>query len=221
MNKFISYDGLPISSGGAHSVSQKSPLENYNHALNFLKKFGDKTIPKSIELSLYQSDKNQYSTLKLIPKLSLKFGFPKMRNDGLLKSWYWILKEKDIQNGFDSLELNKELPKNSMGPLTLSFLWNFKFKDPNTNKILKNQENIPELDVRVKNSRMYLRTSNRSTISVWFVFPFEQMDKYELQYLDDLKANLPFKTSDKHWRIWSKSKNGNWTPRKLENKNDS
>lgn len=216
MNRFISYDGLPISSGGAHSVSKKSPLENYNKTVEFLEEFGDKTTPKSIELSLFQSDKNEYSTLKLIPKLSLKFGFPKMRNDGLLKSWNWSLTKKDIQNGFDALELNKELPTISMGPVTLSFLWNFKFKDPVTNQILLNQEKIPELDIRVQNSRIYLRTSNRSTISVWFALPFEQMDKYESKYLDNLKASLPFKASNKHWRLWKKAKNGNWAPRKLE-----
>ena len=57
MNRFISYEGLPINSGGAHSVSRKSSKVNYEQTLDFLNLFADKTQPKSIELTLYESKK--------------------------------------------------------------------------------------------------------------------------------------------------------------------
>ena len=221
MNQFISYEGLPINSGGAHSVSRKTPIENYRKTLEFLNRFSDKTEPVDIDLILYQSEKKEYSTLKIITKLSLKYGIPKFENDGLLNSWIWKLTKKDIAKGFETLELNNDLPKNLQGPLVLSFTWNFSFKDPKTNKILPNQEKLPELDFRIKNSRIYLRTSNKSSISVWFALPFEQLGKYENEYIKDLKSSLPFKLSDKHWRIWKKSENGNWNPNKIEIKNAS
>jgi len=216
MNRFISYEGLPINSGGAHSVSRKSPKENYDKTLDFLNLFADKTQPKSIELTLYESEKKGYSALKLLPNLSLKFGIPKSRNDGWLRTWTWSLSQKDIEKGFEALELNNDLPNNPAGPITLNFYWNFHFKDPKTNQILPNQELIPELDFRIKNSRIYLRLSKKSTISVWFALPFEQIDKHKMEFINKLKSNLPFKTSDKHWRIWKKSDKGNWTPRKIE-----
>ncbi len=221
MNRFISYEGLPINSGGAHSVSRKSSKVTYDQTLGFLDLFTNNTKPKSIELALYESEKKEYSALRLLLKLSLKFGIPKTQNDGWLRTWTWNLSVKDIKKGFETLKLNDGLPKNPAGPITLNFYWNFHFKDPSTNQVLPNQELIPELDFRIKNSRIYLRLSKKSTISVWFALPFDQMDKYESKYLDNLKANLPFKASDKHWRIWKKTKNGNWTPRKLEIKNAS
>tara|TARA_B100001059_G_C17816651_1_gene575693 strand:+ start:1918 stop:2583 length:666 start_codon:yes stop_codon:yes gene_type:complete len=221
MNQFISYEGLPINSGGAHSVSRKSQKVTYEQTLDFLNFFADKTLPKSIDLTLYESEKKEYSALKLLPKLTLKFGIPKTRNDGWLRTWTWSLTEKDIENGFETLELNNELPKNPAGPISLNFNWNFHFKDPKTNQILPNQELIPELDFRIKNSRIYLMLSKKSTISVWFALPFEKMEKYELEFIKELKSNLPFKTSDKHWRTWKKSEKGNWTPRKIEIKNVS
>lgn len=194
---------------------------NYNLTLDFLNLFADKTDPKSIELTLYESEKKEYSALKLLPKLSLKFGIPTPRNDGWLRTWTWNLTEKHIGKGFEALDLNNELPKNPAGPITLDFDWNFHFKDPNTNSVLPNQELIPELDFRIKNSRIYLRLSKKSTISVWFAFPFEKIEKYESEFIKEIKSNLPFKTSDKHWRIWKKSEKGNWTPRKIEIKNAS
>jgi len=220
MNRFISYEGLPIKSGGAHSLSRKTALENYEETLKFLKRFADKTEPKNIELVLYQSDKKEYSTLKLITKLTLKFGIPKFSNDGLLKTWSWKLSETEIEKGFETLNLNNKLPENSQGPFVLSFLWNFNFKDPNNNQILPNQEKLPELDFRLKNSRIYLRTSNKTSISVWFALPFEQIGKYETEYINELNSFLPFKPSEKHWRIWKKSEKGNWIPNKIEIKND-
>lgn len=221
MNRFISYEGLPINSGGAHSVSKNSPKDNYNKTLDFLNLFANKIEPKSIELTLYESEKKEYSDLKLLPKLSLKFGIPKMRNDGWIKSWNWNLSQNDIEKGFEMLELNNDLPNNPAGPLTLNFYWDFHFKDPKTNQILPNQELIPELDFRIKNSRVYLRASKKTTISVWFALPFEQIDKYETEFINELKSNLPFKTSNKHWKIWEKSEKGNWIPRKIEINNAS
>jgi len=216
MNRFISYEGLPINSGGAHTMSRKSPKVNYEQTLNFLSLFANKTQPKSIELTLYESEKREYSALKLLPRLILKFGIPKTRNDGWLRTWTWNLTGKNIESGFETLELNNELPKNTAGPISLNFHWNFHFKDPNTNQVLPNQEFIPELDFRIKNSRIYLKLSKKSTISVWFALPFEKVEKYESEFIKGLKSNLPFKTSDKHWRIWKKSLKGNWTPRKIE-----
>lgn len=219
MNRFISYEGLPINSGGAHSLGKQTALENYTQTIQFLNRFADTNKPINIELILYQSEKKQYDTLKLIAKLSWKFGIPKFKNDGLLNSWSWKLSENEIEKGFEIFKLNKEFPENSKEPLVLSFLWYFSFIDPKTKQILPNQEKIPELDFRLKNSRIYLRTSNKSTISVWFAFPFEQLGKYETEYINDLKSCLPFKLSEKHWRIWKKSEKGNWIPNKTDIKN--
>ena len=220
MKQFISYEGLPINFGGSHSLSRKSGLENYNLTLEFLKRFADKAAPKNIELIIYQSEKKQYSTLKLLPKLSLMFGIPKFDNNGLLHSWIWKLSKSDVGKGFEILKLNNDLPNNLQGPIILSFTWNFHFKDITTNKLLPNQEKIPEIDFRNNNSRIYLRISNKSTISVWFALPFEQLGNYEMEYIEELKSSLPFKPSEKHWRMWKKSEKGNWNPSKIKTKND-
>ncbi len=219
MNKFISYEGLPLNSGGAHAINSKSPVDNYNNTLQFLEKYAFDTKPKSITLTLYESKNNDYSTLKLIPQLSLKNGIPKIWNDGFLKSWRWNLNLENINNGFEALEINKKLPRNYFGPIVLSVQWNFDLIDPKTGKILPNQDKFPQLDNRINkiwNSRLNLRLSKKSTISAWLAFPFEQVGEYEENYIRKIKTNLPFKPSDKHWRIWNKSKNGNWTPRKIK-----
>lgn len=219
MDKFISYEGLSINYGGAHSLGKKTDLENYNQTVKFLNRFTDTNKASQIEIIFYQSEKIEYNTFKLMAKLILKFGIPKFNNDGLLKSWRWKLSESKIEKGFETLKLNEELSENSRGSLALGFLWNFSFIDPKTNQILPNQEKIPELDFRIKNSRIYLRISDKSSISVWLALPFEKLGKFEVEYINELKCHLPFKPSEKHWRIWKKSEKGNWIPNKIEIKN--
>jgi len=216
MNKFISYEGLPLNSGGAHSLGRKNPKAYYDEIMHFLKMFSSTPQPKLIELSLYAPKKREYSVLKLLAKLSLKFGIPKMRNDGLVRAWNWNLHKKNTENALEILALNKDLSDTPSGPLYLNIKWNFHFKDPKTHQTLAHQERIPEFDFRIKNSQIYLRLSKKSTASVWFALPFEQIDPYALEYIKAITSNLPFKTSDNHWKIWHKSEKGNWIPRKLE-----
>ncbi|TDX83088.1 hypothetical protein [Epilithonimonas xixisoli] len=214
MNTFISYEGLPIKSGGAHKLNKKDSKEIYNEISFFLKNFASDVKLNQIEVSLYESKEKTYSTFKLLFKLILKFGLPKYLNDGLLKSWTWNLSQKKFQKGFEILELNNQLPNNPFGPISLNFKWNFHFKNNKTNITFPNQNLIPEIDFRNKNSQIYLRISKKSTISTWFAFPFEEINKFEKEYINELKTNLPFKLSDNHWKIWKKSQNGNWFSRK-------
>ncbi|RLZ06387.1 hypothetical protein [Faecalibacter macacae] len=216
MKTFLSYEGLPIKSGGAHSLKNKDFKENYIEIRQFLENYASKIYNEEIELSLYESAENKYSILKNIFNLILTFGIPKYRNDGLNKSWNWTLTKKQIEKGFHILKLNKKLTENSTGAISLNFKWNFYFKDAKTKIELPNQKLIPKIDFRLKPSQIYLRLSEKSTVSVWFAFPFDEINNYEKEYIENMKTFLPFKISDKQWKIWKYSKNGNWTARKIE-----
>lgn len=176
MNTFISYEGLPLKFGGAHSLNKKSPYENYEETVKFIKMFGDNTEPNYVDLVLYKSDKKEYLILNLLPKLIFNFGLPKIDNQGLLRSFSWRLSKKNIQKGFDYLKVNNKLPNNSFGPFSLDFEWLFKFKSLDSDLTLPKHELIPKLDNRNKETRIYLRVSKKSTISALFNLPFEELD---------------------------------------------
>lgn len=215
MKAFISYEGLPIKSGGAHTLNNKNQEEDYKKILAFLSSFTH-IKAEEIELAVYESAQKKYSVIKYLFKLTFIFGIPKMRNDGFLKSWSWNLSKKNIEKGFEFLQLNKQLPNNPFGPISLNFKWNFYFKDSKNNEILPNQNLIPNIDNRIKNSQIYLRISQKTTISVWFAFPFEKITDNEKEYFKNLNLNLPFNFSNNHWKLWKISSNGNWKSQKIE-----
>ena len=202
MDTFISYDGLPIASGGAHSISSLSPIEVYGCLVKFLDACTNRPSPQT-GLLLNSSAGN----VKLVWQLTKTFGLPKWDIHGVPQQWEWRVKDTKINAAFDALQLSDAL--------TITFLWKFKFAHPDTKRPLEGQDNIPVLDERVHNSQIYFRGSRKSTVSAWFTLPFSSFTE-AADYFEPFSELLPFKPSTKHWRIWIRSKNGNWSPRNTE-----
>ena len=220
MDTFITYEGLPVNSGGAHSLGKKTVESIYSDTLSFLRNFTNCYKPVELDLTFYSSQDNSYKTLPILWNLGKTFGVPSFHSwdIGTCKQFYyrWKLKPKQIPKGFELLNIYKDLPPNDYGPIVLSSKWHFQFLDEHTRELLTGQDKIPIIDFRQQNSQLYLRLGQKSTISAWFAFPFSSIDDSAYRYLTTLIKQLPFKPSDKHWRIWRLSKNGNWTPSKIE-----
>jgi len=220
MDAFISYDGLPIKSGGAHSLGNKSIDKIYSEATAFIHTFTNSDNPKAINITFYTSQNRSYKTLPILWDLTKCLGIPSYNSWDLgtvkQRLFTWKLKISEIQKGFQILEKYMDLPDNPYGPVVLSMFWKFHFIDKGTKKVLPDQDKIPEIDFRQENSQLYLRLGQRSTVSVWFAFPFSSYDRYASDYINSLAEYLPFKLSKNHWRIWKLSKNGNWIPNKIE-----
>lgn len=58
MDTFISYEGLPANSGGAHSLGKKPVDIIYSETLRFLQTFTNGDEAKGIELTFYSSQNN-------------------------------------------------------------------------------------------------------------------------------------------------------------------
>lgn len=219
MDTFITYEGLPINSGGAHSLSKKPVEKIYLETMAFLKTFTDSDRPKEVGVTFYTSQNKSYKTLPILLSLTKRLGVP-LHNSWDLGSvkqdfYTWRLKNNNIQSGFEILEKYKDLPSNPYGPVVLSLKWQFYFVDKDTKRVLPGQDKIPVLDIRQQNSQIYLRLSQKSTISVWFALPFSATEGYAQEYVNSLCSHLPFKPSEKHWKIWRKSKSGIWSPQKM------
>jgi hypothetical protein len=220
IDSFISYEGLPIKSGGAHIISRLSVDETYLKVTNFLHKFTDTTTPTDVRLTIYQSPTDDYDLKSLLWLTRKKFGlFPKKKEGFInlkpINYWEWKLRASEFSSGLEYVKNNNFKVDQTLGPIEISFLWTFKFKSPKTGKLFPNQEEIPELDVRQSNSQIYLKLSNRKTISTWFAFPFTEVDEFFINLIAEMQKELPFRFSEQHWRNWRKSKNNNWTPRKI------
>jgi hypothetical protein len=202
MNTFISYDGLPLASGGAHSISSLSPLEAYGCLVRFFDACTNHPYPETVLLLNLSK-----GSVKLFWQLTKMFGLPKCKMNGVPPRWEWRVKNTRIDAAFGSLQLSDAL--------TLTLFWKFKLVHPDTKRQLEGQDAIPVLDERMHNSQIYFRASRKSTVSAWLTLPFSSFAE-AINYFAPFSELLPFKPSVKHWRIWKCSKNGIWSPRRTE-----
>ncbi len=220
MDKFITYDGLPIKSGGAHSLGKISMDDAFLKTNSFLKNHTSSETPSEIKLTIYESPNQDYDAIKVKRRASKIFGlFPKKGIGYLsgkqIRYWIWTVKTENFEKAFNFVRENNLKIQQELGPIEISFLWIFKFKSSETGDIFPDQDKIPQLDIRQKNSQIYLKLSNKSTLSAWFAFPFANYDSNFEKIIDKMQTDLPFRFSDKNWRQWTLSKNNNWTSRKI------
>lgn len=199
MNGFITYDGLPLKSGGAHHLGSKPTKLIYAGIDSFLNKYTNSKKPHYLIVEL--------STLKLsrIIKYSLKFGMPYFGQGRV----YWHASIIDIDLLIEKIAQTDEL--------LLSILWRFRFIDLISGQVLPGQSEMPVLDERIHNSQLYLRLSTKkSTLSTWFALPFNTLSDSSLKYIKGMQMDLPFKFSEQSWRLWKQSKDNHWIPKKLK-----
>lgn len=220
MDRFISYEGLPINSGGSHSLGKKPVDKIYSDTLNFLEKFTNGCKPIESHLVFYSSQNGSYKTVPIIWQLVKSFGIPSYNNWNLGKNrqhfYTWKLQPGDTKKAFKLLHTFSNLPENEYGPIVLSFKWHFQFIDPLTKEVFEGQDEIPVIDSRQYNSQIYLRLSHKSTISAWLTLPFSELNDNSKKYIKLMTNHLPFNTSDKHWRLWKKSKKENWVSQAID-----
>lgn len=207
MNAFISYDGLPINSGGAHTISGKKHEVVFDQLSEFIFKYTTASSP--VQSNLLVDQPNFAAVVKNSYLLGLPtFDFPNYLANGQ-RSVSWSVSSRKVRDIITLLGISDRY--------TFITTWKFHFKYPDSNLVLPGQNLIPTIDERLYNSQIHLRLSkNKSTVSAWFTFPFSDLTKETLEYIEGVENALPFKFSRKTWRHWSLSKNGNWTPKRIE-----
>ncbi|GAA4314037.1 hypothetical protein GCM10023149_10040 [Mucilaginibacter gynuensis] len=206
--RFISYEGLPIKSGGAHKINNGSGPRTYYLLLGFIEKLTNNPDPECI-LELNVSDK-KVGLKATILYLIRNFGLPVWSQTNYLSTsefvWKFYVRKKHINKALDI--------ENKFANVTLSAMWRFKFINPETGKLLHDQDSIPVVDNRIHNSQIYLRLSKDITVSLWFTLPFADLNDEAVEYIKLLKVSLPVHVSNNHWKIWKFSKD-HLTSRKL------
>lgn len=209
LDTFISYDGLPLKSGGAHSISNADNHGIYLAVCDFLK-FMTTDPPSFNRIILDNSIKQKGATVSFW-YMVMNFGLPDWSSTGSITGgfvWIFDVSEQQIAK---AIGLSKQFVN-----VTLTMIWRFQFINIKTKTTIKGQNDIPILDERQPNSQVYLRLSQKTTMSLWFTLPFDGLDSEAIAYIKLLKNKLPVKLSNNHWKVWTLSKNGNWIGRKLD-----
>jgi hypothetical protein len=213
----ITYDGLPISSGGAHQLRTHGPREAWSSVEPFLKKCTDYAAPKSLFVEVFEGQAIPKSFSDQVKKrFSQDLGNPKTRVVGKSTGNQYDVSLEQFNEVLDFLDGLQPYPPSPLdshfGPVTLNLLADFRFIDQTSRMPLPHQDRNEYLNFEAGYrlylgcSTIYAILSSKSTVSVFFSLPYEEATKELKDYVRFLQSHLPFRMSDKHWKRWHMNK---------------
>ena len=221
----ITYDGLPVSSGGAHKLKMRGPRAAWSATETFLKNCTDYNSPSSLFVELLEEKKISDSFSKSFKRrFSKQFGTPRTRKLGHATGLQWDVSKEMLTNLVDLLETSQPFPEYPLCPLTINLSADFRLVNPKTRSVLAHQDRAEYLNFEAGYhlflglSTLYAILSSKSTVSVFFSLPYEDVTKELRGFVQFLQEHLPFRFSAKHWKIWKVNQAGTgYVGRKISN----
>jgi len=214
----ITYDGLPISSGGAHGLRTRSPKVALEQVRDFLRMCTDNSSPSDVfvEVIVSRSFQKEF-TVPLAERLTAHLGTPIRRHAGAEDIAHrWTLTAHQIDEHVELIAQACPLPRHpfKIQPFVVAALFKFRLVSQETNVALPGQDVAyygnfsPRPGQLMGESQLYARISERSTVSLFLNFPFQERSESFLAAAAYVQANLPFLLSPNHWKQWCSTKRG-------------
>lgn len=205
----VTYVGLPIASGGAHSLGRMSRRVAYERTLSFLQ-----TCTEPITAATYSFQVHDVPELPADPRFNAEL----WRRFG----HYVDVPEDRVTDALDYLDEIDPQPANQWGmaPVWLTAGFNFRILDPATGLVLPGQDPARfgsveyEWGVPLGSSRLRLILSNAAKVAIELCLPDADEDLLR-RVVPWLQQHAPFKFSPKHWRAWTPTRSGSFKARKL------
>ncbi len=204
----VTYVGLPISSGGAHSLGRMSRRAAYQRTIAFLQ-----ACTQPVGAIDYTFKVHDVPELGPVPglerELKRRFG----NHVGL--------QEDRVPDALDFLDDIDPQPTNQWGmaPVWFSVMSKFRILDPTTGRPLPGQDPKRfhgveyEGTVPLGTSGLRVILHNRALLAIELCIPDADEDLLR-RVVPWLQENLPFRFSPKQWRAWTPTKSGSFKGRK-------
>jgi len=207
MESAVAYDGLPISSGGAHALGRISARDALTGWLRFLE-----TCTEASPIQCYfDFPMTPGLTVDAAVAQAVEREFPRgsSRSKRLCVPWS---RTEDALSMFESLE---PMPTNEWGmaPIWLWFTADFRLRSPRAAALWPGQDpalfghfQTPGGVVLGASSTRLILQAKRSVGLSLSIPQATDSDMHEI--VPWLQASLPMRLSSKHWTRWTLTKNG-------------
>lgn len=213
----ITYEGLPISGGGAHKVRTKGFVQAWARIEHFLKECTAFERPDEVLVELLEGGGLPASFVEpLKQRFLLEFPVVRSRARGEAIGHQFSVDRERFPALLQELESVQQPPPHfGLWPLKVHVTVKVRFVDPTTRKILSFQDPADYLnqDARIAGHRLLLGSSvlypilsARSTAFVFFSLPFVEADSEFRHYVAFLSKHVPFTFSRRHWKVWTLNK---------------
>lgn len=199
----VTYEGLPLSGGGAHSLGRSSRRVVYTQVLSFLETCT--TLRGQVEHSLVTRE---------VPGLERQQEDLRALQDRFGRGRVIVLDGEEVDDAFDLLDdIAPQATMHGMSTIELDVRASFDLLDPSSKAPLdagRWQERTGH------QNHLALRLAERSTLRVELCVPLSPSAELD-QLVHRLQDKLPVRLSSKHWRCWVVGRGGaSLAPRRLD-----
>lgn len=197
----------------------RDPLAALDQVRNFLSSCTDCLQPQkaSIEVIAGGSVPAEFS-LPLVKKFSAELGAPARLGSygagAIAHSWPIAAAQVDDLVGWIGQASPMPVLPYRLQPVTVTAVYKFHLLDPRSRTTLPWQNpgfygNFSAVPGQLLGeSQIYARISERSTVSLFLSFPFDDVSEDLIKTAGFVRAHLPFPLSANHWKRWCLAKSG-------------
>jgi len=216
----ITYDGLPVSAGGAHRLRGKDRSAAWARILGFLTSFTTYEKPDDVRLLLAEGPRIDHAFVSRAHRHATHAFGPAKRRLAIAgaveeREHRWALTAGDVDECLELMQSLEPFPSHWRGaPLVLAIGAAFRLCDPDSGVVFPAQD--PELYGRQEIgglgllglSRIHLRLGTTSTCALFLSLPFTEATQVVRAYARRIDQSLPFRLSKAHWSRWQVNAGG-------------
>lgn len=216
----VTYDGLPVGSGGGHHLRTRDPRVALTQVDSFLDRCTTEPKEKHFTVNLLSGEEEGIPkewTEFLLRRFKNTYGESALKTLGRTLEYSWSIPESDVKSQVDFIGSLGSLPTHQYGmqPLCVTAHRVIKLTNgeggtpwPHQDPSSYSHFQVSGYGEALGRSVVYARISERSTISLFLNFPFEPGDPELQRAVSGVQDNLPFSLSKSHWKHWKLTKAG-------------
>jgi len=210
----IVYEGMPVSSGGAHRLGRIGPAHVWKRLSSFLHECADPLGAHEARVLVYETVGTPLSSIESAKSSATAlFGESRSRvavaGVAEIREHSWKFNPMRLPDAIGWLTEPRASPSTSAGPsFVVSVQVRFRLKDPDSGVRLPFQGAEYYAHQTLGDGRplgesmLYARLGAKSTCSLTLCFPFADVSAEFVRCAGGIQRRLPFKLSAKHWARW-------------------
>lgn len=212
----ITYEGLPLASGGAHKLRTRGSVAAFNALQSFASAVSLDATPTDLLVEVVTGDG---VAKEFTDSLSSEFDSNFMRRPsraiGAYTGHQWEINASCLNRIVDQFERLRPIPQAGYAgnAAVIHATWNLVLTDKERRPLpYQGKDDYLGYEIGYEfslgQSLVYARISETTTAHLFLSLPFEDVTDDARQLAAEIESHFPCRLSSKHWKMWKLTKNG-------------
>jgi hypothetical protein len=206
----ITYDGLPIANGGAHTLRIRGCVASLKALQSFVDALSLDPVPTRVAVEVLQgAGVPETFVSAACDECAVRGAERTSRRIGDYSAHLWTIDQGSLAAAAEALERLRPIPTTRLAghAARLHVTWNLVLCDGSRRPFpYQNEDDYLGFDCggqhRLGHSFVYACISETTTAHLFLSLPFEEVSEEARRLANEIQAHFPARLSPSHWKIW-------------------